>query len=295
MGRDLGGLQAEGALSDPVVTVVVPCFNTHQHLPEAIASVRAQTFPGIELLVIDDGSTDPQTLACLASLPPDIRVVRQENRGLPAARNAGMRMARGRFVMPLDCDDRIEPTMIAACVEAAERTGAAYAYAQIALTGDASGIVRKPFNFFEQLATNHLPYCLLMRRDVWQQVGGYDEAMWQGYEDWELNIRLGAAGFFGVQVPQPLFVYSVSSTGMLNSVSKRRHAGQWRKIRQRHRALYRPASLWRLYRHWRSRPSTHSLWLVWGLLLLSGLLPGPAFSALFVRLHATGRALRQDR
>jgi hypothetical protein len=255
--------------------------------------VRAQTFPGIELVVVDDGSTDPQTLDCLASLPPDIRLLRQENRGLPAARNAGMRAARGRFVMPLDCDDRLEPTMIGACLEAVERTGAAYAYAATALVGDASGIVRKPFNFFEQLATNQLPYCLLMRREVWEGVGGYDEAMRFGYEDWELNIRLGAAGHFGVQVPHPLFVYRVSSTGMLGSVSKRRHASLWRQIQKRHRSVYRPTALWRLFQRWRNRPSTHSLWLVWALLLMHRLLPGDAFSAIFVRLHETGRARRR--
>jgi glycosyltransferase involved in cell wall biosynthesis len=288
-------LPAEERLSGPTVTVVVPCFNTHRLIGEAIASVCAQTFKDIELLVVDDGSTDPETLACLAALPPDIRVVHQENRGLPAARNTGMRLARGRYVMPLDCDDRLEPTMIAACVEAAERTGAAYAYAAIALVGDAAGVVSKPFNFFEQLATNNLPYCLLMRRDIWEQVGGYDEAMRLGYEDWELNIRLGAAGHFGVQVPQPLFVYRVSSTGMLNSVSKVRHALQWGKIRRRHRALYRPLGLWRLFRDWRGRPSTHPLWLVWVLLALNGVLPGPLFSTLFVRLHRTRRAVARVR
>jgi glycosyltransferase involved in cell wall biosynthesis len=280
-------------MSDPVVTIVVPCFNTHRYLGEAIASVRAQTFPGIELLVVDDGSTDPETLRCLAALPPDIRLVRQENRGLPAARNAGMRLARGRFVMPLDCDDRLEPTMVAACVEAAEKTGAAYAYAGTALVGEASGTLRRFFNFFEQLATNQLPYCLLMRREVWERVGGYDEAFRLGYEDWELNIRLGAAGHFGAEVPHPLFVYRVSSTGMLSSVSKARHARLWRQIQQRHGSLYRLPSLWALFRRWRHRPSTHSLWLVWTLLLLHRVLPSGTFSAMFLRLHETGRALRR--
>lgn len=280
-------------MSAPVVTVVIPCFNTHQLMGEAIASVRAQTFPDIELVVVDDGSTDPATLSYLATLPPDIRVVRQENRGLPAARNTGMRLARGRFVMPLDCDDRLEPEMIAACVEAVERTGAAYAYAATRVVGEAAGVTAKSFNFFEQLATNQLPYCLLMRRDVWEQVGGYDESMRLGYEDWELNIRLGAAGHYGVQVPQPLFIYRLSSTGMLGSVSKVRHAMLWREIQRRHRSLYRLPSLWQLFRRWRNRPSTHSLWLVWALLLLHRLLPGAAFSAMFIHLHRSAGGRRR--
>jgi len=279
-------------MSAPRVTVMLPCYNAHRFLGEALDSVRRQTLTDIEILVVDDGSTDPATIACIAALAPDVRVVRQENRGLAGARNTGFREARGEWVLPLDCDDMLAPTMLEHCLAAATAAGTAYAHAQIEVFGDESGVVRKRFNFFEQLATNQLPYCLLLKRAVWLDAGGYDETMRHGYEDWEFNIRLGARGHFGVQVDEPLFRYRVSRSGMLKSVSQRRHAEIWTYIQQRHTALYSVAGLWRTWKQWRGRPSTHPLILVWGLVLLGRLLPGQAFNAVFFRLHRMGKSAR---
>ncbi len=275
------------------VSVVLPCFNAHTYLGETLASVRAQTFTDLEIIVVDDGSTDPATQAYLSTLPADIRLVRQENRGLAGARNAGFRAARGRYVLPLDCDDLIAPTMIAHCVEALERAGADYAHAQIEVFGDQQGIVRKQANFFEQLATNQLPYCMLIRRDAWEQAGGYDEGMRLGYEDWEFNIRLGAIGFTGVAVPEPLFRYRVRSAGMLRSLSQRHHATIWRHIRARHRDVYSWRGLVRTWWQWRDRPATHPLSATWMLLILGCLLPGAVYNRLFFLLHDLGKSRRE--
>jgi glycosyltransferase involved in cell wall biosynthesis len=275
----------------PRVTVILPCYNAHRYLDEAIASVRAQTLPEVEIVVVDDGSTDPATLAHLAALPADVRVVRQENRGLAGARNSGFREARGEFVLPLDCDDRLAPTMLEACLAALER-GGGYAHAHMTLFGDESGVVRKTFNFFEQLATNQLPYCLLVPRALWLEAGGYDESMRLGYEDWEFNIRLGALGHFGAQVSEPLFHYRVSAAGMLKSVSQRRHAAIWSYIQSRHPLVYSWRGLLRHWRHWRGRPSTHPLAIVWVLVALHRVLPEAAFNRLFRRLHGIGKSTR---
>jgi hypothetical protein len=80
---------------------------------------------------------------------------------------------------------------------------------------------------------------------------------------------------------------------MLGSISKVRHASLWRQIQKRHPMVYRLPMLWQLFRRWRARPSTHSLWLIWGLLLLNRVLPARAFSAMFVRLHEADRVLRR--
>lgn len=276
----------------PSVSVVLPCYNAHRFLGETLASVRAQTFTDVEVVVVDDGSTDAATRDFLANLDPGIRLIRQENRGLAGARNTGFEAARGRYVLPLDCDDRIAPDMIARCVEALERTGAAYAHAQIGVFGDQRGVARKRANFFEQLATNQLPYCMLIRRDAWERAGGYDETMRLGYEDWEFNIRLGALGLAGIAIDEPLFLYRVSATGMLKSLSQRHHAAIWRSIRAKHADLYRPLPLLRTWREWRRQPSTHTLWLVWFLLGATLVLPDAMFNRLFFLLHGLGRSRR---
>jgi glycosyltransferase involved in cell wall biosynthesis len=278
----------------PGVSVVLPCYNAGADLPRAIASVRAQSVSGIEIVVVDDGSTDPETLAVLDTLPGDVRVVRQVNKGLPAARNAGFAAARGPLVFPLDSDDTVEPRFVEkalAALRADPRAG--YACSQLRVRGAVDGVLRKQYNFFEQLFSNQLPYCLLLPKDTWKSVGGYDETMRNGYEDWEFNIRLGEHGHFGAVVAEPLFVYHVKDEGMLRALSRRRHAELWREIQQRHPGLYTVPALLRCWRQWRGRPSTYPLPVYAALLLVHRLLPAAWFNALFrqlLRLSSAERA-----
>jgi glycosyltransferase involved in cell wall biosynthesis len=276
---------------------VLPCYNAVAHLPRALESLRAQTFDDFEIIVVDDGSTDPATLAYLDALPADATVLRQENRGLPGARNAGFRAARGRYVVPLDCDDWLEPDFLdraRSALEAAPEAG--FAFAHLALEGDAAGVLAKGYNFFEQLFVNQLPYCMMFRRDLWVASGGYDETMRHGYEDWEFNIRLGGRGHHGVAVAAPLFHYRVSATGMLQSISSARHGRLWRDIQRRNAALYRPLALLRCWWRWRGTASTYPLGFYFAWLALHKALPPSWFAALFPRvLAAVSQARRATR
>jgi hypothetical protein len=127
---------------------------------------------------------------------------------------------------------------------------------------------------------------------VWQAVGGYDETMRGGMEDWEFNIRLSRSGFGGIELAKPLFVYSVRPDGMLLSRTTRMHGTLWQTIRARHADLYRFAALARLWRATRAVPSTVSVGTAAGLLLAAKLLPETWFNNLFFRLLARTRARR---
>lgn len=271
---------------NPRVSVVIPCYNTRpEFLAETLASLEHQTWRDFETIVVDDGSTSPETLAYLAALPPWVRLVRQENRGLPGARNTGFREARGGLVLPLDSDDWLAPEHLAALVAALERTpGAGFAFSHIALEGEASGILQKNYNHFEQLFLNQMPYCILVPRALWQAVGGYDESMRRGYEDWEFNIRLGGRGHRGVVVPKPLFHYRVARSGMLQTMSRRIHGELWGEIQKRNAALYRPGALLRAWWSCSGQPSTYPLWLYFVWLVVYKLLPNRWFTGLFGRL-----------
>lgn len=111
----------------PAVSVVVPVYNAERYLRRCLDGLRAQTMaPDMELIFVDDGSTDG-SLAILRSLEaedPSVRVIRQPNAGVSAARNAGARAARGAYVGFVDADDRIEPTMFEVLYRAATRLGA---------------------------------------------------------------------------------------------------------------------------------------------------------------------------
>lgn len=273
------------------ISVVIPCFNSGATVLQTVSSVREQTWPDVEIVVVDDGSTDPATIEVLNGFA-GIVLVRQANAGLPAARNAGFAMASGDYVLPLDADDWLEPDAIETLALALETSTAAFAYSFLALEGEARGVLPKAYNFFEQLFLNQMPYCILLSRDLWQQVGGYDESMRRGYEDWEFNIRLGAAGHFGTVVPRPLFHYRVSSAGMLISHSNRLHGELWAEIQRRHRALYRPGNLMRLWCAWRDRPSTYPLSLYFGWLLAFRTLPKTWFARLFALLRQRSHSRR---
>ena len=90
------------------VSVVIPCFNHGEFLPEAVRSATAIERDDIETIVVDDGSTDERTRKEMDALPAQgIKVIRQENKGLAAARNAGIAISRGEYILPLDADDRL--------------------------------------------------------------------------------------------------------------------------------------------------------------------------------------------
>ena len=282
--------------ADPSISIIIPCYNSGRTLPQTLESVRAQTLAPREVIVVDDGSTDPETVALLDSLT-DVRLVRQPNCGLPAARNAGFAAAAGEYVLPLDSDDWLEPDALDKLLATLRRhPEAAFAFSHIRLEGECRGVLAKHYNFFEQLFLNQMPYCLLLLRNLWQAVGGYDETLRRGYEDWEFNIRLGSRGHFGVVVPEPLFHYRVSSGGMLLAMSSREHGNLWRDVQNRNLDLYRWGPLWSLWRTWRRRPSTYPLLPFFLWLALHRVLPHAAFQSLFLTLRrwSHGRRVTQN-
>jgi len=275
------------------VSVVIPCYNSGATIGQTVASVQAQTWSQVEIVVVDDGSTDLATITILDSLV-GIQLVRQKNAGLPAARNAGFAAASGDFFLPLDADDWLEPDAIEKLLSGLKSDlGVAFAYSHLQLEGEAYGVLAKSYNFFEQLFFNQMPYCLLLPRRVVEAVGGFDETMKKGYEDWEFNIRLGARGYFGHVVPYPLFHYRVSISGMLISQSNRLHGELWGQIQLKHYGLYRVSQLISLWSEWRLRSSTYPLVFYFAWLTAFRVLPGPWFDAMFrfLRKHSHSRRI----
>jgi glycosyltransferase involved in cell wall biosynthesis len=279
----------------PAVSIVVPCHNDGRFLDGLLASLRAQTFQDFEIVIVDDGSSDGPTLQKLKEIETDVRVVHQENRYLPGARNTGFREARAEFVLPLDCDDRLEPEFLAksfaAICGAADDVG--FVFTHMRLSGDRDDIFATYCNRFDQLFLNHMPYCMLVRRNAWQAVGGYDETMRDGLEDWEFNITLLSAGWRGIEVPEPLFIYAVRSDGMLLSKSARGQATIWRRIRCKHPELYRLSALISTWRQ--CRPNWRSTMRAAILLATARILPEAWCNALFFQMNMIIRRLRAAR
>ena len=284
------------APAKPAVSIVVPCFNGGRFLDGLMASLARQTFRDFEIVIVDDGSSDPQTLRKLLALDGQATVMRQMNRGPAAARNAGIRRARADIVLALDCDDTIEPEFLAETMALLRASPAdvGMVFCDLRLTGAESGVASRYFNRFDLLFTNTLSSGLVMRRDAWLAAGGYDEAMRSGYEDWDFSLRLAGAGYRGLRVPKPLYVYHIADDAAPSRStdidSKRLYGGLWRHIRERHAQSYTMLEMLRLWKASRDGSGRVPLWKGLAACALARVLPDAAFNLLIARLHRRPRA-----
>ncbi len=185
------------------VLVVIPCYDQAKYLAEAIESALAQTYP-VDVVVVDDGSRDGA--AEVARCYP-VRLIRQQNRGVSAARNAGIASGTHAWVLPLDADDRLEPAMVETLIGLDDIAGPS-----VLTFGSTEAPWGPPLAhpvLADFLEANHCIMSSLYRRQVWAAIGGYDEAMRDGGEDWDFWIRAAAAGFAFTIVSDRLFRYRV--------------------------------------------------------------------------------------
>lgn len=237
---------------DPRVSVVIPCYNQGEFIREALLSVFEQTADGTDVVIVDDGSDDGETGPLLAALDiPGVRVVRQDNAGLPAARNTGIRAARAPLVVTLDADDMLAPEYVERLEHAlASEPDAAFAHCWAELVGDTHSIwATRAYNPYQLLLSNSVVGCVMLRRTAWEAVGGYDETMRSGNEDWDLWIRLAAGGYGAPQVRAPLFRYRKHGVSM-SVETESRHEAALDDRATRHPELYRRARLAELKSTW---------------------------------------------
>jgi hypothetical protein len=192
--------------SEPAVTVVVPAYNAGHTVVETLRTVSAQTFHALEIIVVDDGSTDntAEVVERYCSVEPRLRLVRQANGGVAAARNTGMQHASAPLIAPLDSDDLWHPTKLEKHVAALQKNpDAAFVYSPFRiLNGDGKIIGNHPFFafsgrvFYRQLFFNMVGNGsgMTFRKDVALKLGGYDTSLrtagLQGCEDWLLQMLM---------------------------------------------------------------------------------------------------------
>ncbi|HSV07641.1 MAG TPA: glycosyltransferase family A protein [Candidatus Binatus sp.] len=190
------------------VSVVVPVFDAGRQLEQALESVTAQTYDNREVVVVDDGSTDPITARVLAvaASRPGITVHRTPNRGPALARNLAIERSVGAYILPLDADDYLAPRFLELTVpvlDAEPDVGVVYTW--VGLVGAHDG-VWKPgaFALPDLLSCNTIHVTALFRRELWVDVGGYDARFAENNEDWDLWLSAAARGWKGHCVPEVL-------------------------------------------------------------------------------------------
>lgn len=212
--------------NNPLVSVVIPCYNMGNTLIETIESVHKQTFQNYEIIVVDDGSTDRNTKEVIESLDKNnLKLIRTDNCGLPSARNTAIRASTGRYICPLDADDMLHPEYLEKTVNVLE-----------ADQEEIFGFVTTDYRFFEGqdrkgvpkdydpillAVENCIPVTSLFRKKCWEMIGGYEETL-SGYQDWNLWIQIVAKGFQWKVIREELFFYRDRSGSMLKKSDQRR-------------------------------------------------------------------------
>jgi glycosyltransferase involved in cell wall biosynthesis len=195
-------------------SVIIPAYNQGRYLGAAIRSVLEQTHQDFEIIVVDDGSTDDTRAVAHAFTDPRLRYVYQENRGLSAARNTGIRHAQGRYISYLDSDDQFLPVKLALLTEESEREPLAGLVAGQAIPVDDEGhavgrIFDRPLpdDPAQLLLGNPLHVGSVLVCREWQERAGFFDETLRSYEDWDMWLRLARLGCPMRSVTEPVSLY----------------------------------------------------------------------------------------
>lgn len=212
----------------PLVSVVIPYYRLHEHVEETVASVFAQTYPRLEVIIVNDGSfyDADWVLAELAARYP-LAVLTQMNAGLGAARNFGISQARGRYIVPLDPDDMLEPTYVERGVTLLESQPDLAYVSTWSRYVDQDGIEFDPPDQGYQPLGNMSGLTKVMnvagvataviRRHVFDLGFAYSHDL-TSYEDWGLYRDLGESGYEGIIIPERLFRYRIRPESMFRQI-----------------------------------------------------------------------------
>lgn len=199
-------------MTEPTISAIVPCFNVGSLLLRTIDSLRAQTMPPVEILVVDDASTTPETVATLSEAEriPTVKVIRQPvNSGVAAARNLGLDRAIGDFAVFLDGDDMFTAPSLEAFLSALRSDPeASFAYPTVTCFGNRHDTFPAPeFNAYLLHHANICPIASMINRDAINSGVRFDPAIGVGHEDWDYWLRLVAAGHMGIGAPDAVLLY----------------------------------------------------------------------------------------
>lgn len=234
-------------MNQPLVSIIVPCYNQVQYLEECLQSVLDQTYQDWECIIVNDGSPDNTDEVAKKWTEKDTRFkyLRKENGGLSSARNAGIEVAKGNYILPLDADDSVSKDYVSFALEILKKedeTKVVYCLAE--KFGTESSIWKLSDFSLMDLSRNNMIFCsAIYRKEDWIKAGGYDTNMNKGLEDWEFWIAILKNGGKVKKLNHIGFFYRVKKTSMVKEMDSgykhqvseyliRKHADFYLKINQ---------------------------------------------------------------
>ncbi|MFN9321402.1 MAG: glycosyltransferase family 2 protein [Chitinophagales bacterium] len=229
---------------NPIISIIVPCFNQAQYLDECLQSVLEQTYHEWECIIVNDGSPDNAEEVAQKWIEKDqrYRYVYKENGGLSSARNAGINIAKGEYILPRDADDKISEIYIEECLKIFSMPDIKLAYGGAYFFGERNDMwnIKDTFQINDNLFDNSVYCSILYKKNEWERMGGYDENMKNGLEDWEFLISLLKNGGIAKKNNKATFYYRIKISSMINSLSENKLNILRNYIYNKHKGLYEP-------------------------------------------------------
>lgn len=212
---------------NPTISIVIPSFNQSEYLEDCIESAYNQTLAPLEILVVDDGSTDNSLEIAqryefreFPGVESPVRVIRQINKGLPSARNTGIMNAKGDYILFLDADDMLKENAIAKFTEIINGTNGDVIAPSFQEIGKGNReIILGNFTLEDLKVANRIGYFCAIKRSVLLECGGYQPKMKWGYEDYHLWFELWSRSKTFVVTTDVLVKYRVKEKSMIHEAN----------------------------------------------------------------------------
>jgi len=222
------------------VSVAIPCYNQGAFIDETVDSVLNQTFQDLEIIIVNDGSIDEDTIRILENYnKPKTQVLHTSNQGLAAARNNGIKKSKGKYILPLDADDKIGPSYLEKAVEILdknEKIGIVYCEAEF--FGDRNGRWTLPVYQFPRILINNMIFCSgVFRKSDWDRTDGYRSNIpgWEDHDFWLSIIELEKEVY---RIPETLFFYRQHMGSMRQIWARESYINNFSQLFNNHRKLY---------------------------------------------------------
>jgi len=226
-----------------MVSVIIPCYNQGKFIDETIQSVLASTYSDLEIIVINDGSSDSLTNKLLKTHTwPKTNIYHTLNQGVSASRNFGINKSSGKFILPLDADDKIERTYIEKAIKIFENSSQVLlVYSQAMFFGRKNKKWLLPEFSMEIILGQNVIFCsAIFRRKDFDKTKGYNSNMRCGFEDWDfwLSLLEIEGGGNVIRIDEPLFFYRIKASSRNTDINSATYAELRKTIYENHKKLY---------------------------------------------------------
>ncbi|MCC2631324.1 MAG: hypothetical protein K0S20_23 [Patescibacteria group bacterium] len=247
----------------PLISVLIPLYNQGAYVIEAVSSVMAQDYPNVQVIVVNDGSSDDSEIRMqeLVKKYHSLIYISQENAGVAKACSAALAEAKGEYVLRLDADDYIPADYLSklhACLSVAgPKVG--YAYCDAHYVGAREGISKaREYSLLHLAQENYIHVSALVRMSALKKTTYFDPALVWGLEDWDLWLSLADQGFSGVYCRDTFLNYRIKDVPSRNHIDADKYRTMRALVYKNHPKIYRnpfyvlAVQGWRLQKRWQA-------------------------------------------